>query len=78
MLDLTKRERDVVLPIFNSIFGGNNLTSKLYTNVREKNSLCYVINSYFIKFGSLMIVRAGIDSSNKDKSVELINKWWML
>ncbi len=74
MLDLTKRERDVVLPIFNSIFGGNNLTSKLYTKVREKNSLCYVINSYFIKFGSLMIVRAGIDSINKDKSVKLIDE----
>jgi len=74
MQPLTKRERDVVLPVFNSILGGNNLTSKLYMNVREKNSLCYNIGSYFIKFSSLLIVRAGIDSKNKDKTVKLVNK----
>ena len=43
-------------------------------NVREKNSLCYNIGSYFIKFSSLLIVRAGIDSKNKDKTVKLVNK----
>ncbi len=74
MQPLTKRERDVVLPVFNSILGGNNLTSKLYMNVREKNSLCYNIGSYFIKFSSLLIVRAGINSENKDKTVKLVNK----
>ena len=43
-------------------------------NVREKNSLCYNIGSYFIKFSSLLIVRAGINSENKDKTVKLVNK----
>ena len=74
MVDFTKRERDIVLPIFNSIFGGNELTSKLYLNVREKNSLCYNIVSYFMKFGGVFIVRAGIDEKNKDKCVKLVNK----
>ncbi len=73
MVDFTKRERDIVLPIFNSIFGGNELTSKLYMNVREKNSLCYNIISYFMKFGGIFAVRAGIDESNKDKCVKLVN-----
>ena len=74
LLGLTKRERDIVLPIFNSIFGGNELTSKLYTTVREKNSLCYSIGSYYNKFGELLIVRAGINAGNKDKFKELVNK----
>ena len=74
LLGLTKRERDIVLPIFNSIFGGNELTSKLYTTVREKNSLCYSIGSYYNKFGELLIVRAGINAVNKDKFKELVNK----
>jgi len=74
LVDLTKRERDIVLPIFNSIFGGNELTSKLYTNVREKNSLCYNIGSFMNKFSSLLIIKAGIDEKNKDKCEELVNK----
>jgi len=74
MSSLTKRDRDIVLPIFNTILGGNNLTSKLYMNVREKNSLCYNIGSYFIKFSSILIIRAGINSDNKDKVVKLVNK----
>ena len=74
LLNLTKRERDIVLPIFNSIYGGNELTSKLYTTVREKNSLCYSIGSYYNKLGELLIVRAGINADNKDKFKELVNK----
>ena len=74
LLNLTKREMDIVLPIFNSIFGGNELTSKLYTNVREKNSLCYNINSYYIKFSGLFIVKAGIDENNKNKCIQLVDK----
>ena len=72
--NLNKRERDIVLPIFNYIFGGNDLTSKLYTNVREKNSLCYNIGSYINKYSSLLIVKAGIDEKNKDKCVKLVNQ----
>ena len=72
--NLNKRERDIVLPIFNYIFGGNDLTSKLYTNVREKNSLCYNIGSYINKYSSLLVVKAGIDEKNKDKCVKLVNQ----
>ncbi len=74
MINLTKRERDVVLPLFNSIFGGNELTSKLYMNVREKNSLCYNIVSFMHRFSNLLMIRAGINADNKDKCVKIINK----
>ena len=74
MIDLTKREKEVVLPIFNSIFGSNELTSKLYSNVREKNSLCYNISSYFMKLNGVLVVKAGIDQKNKEKCIKLVDK----
>lgn len=74
LVDFNKRERDIVLPIFNSIFGSNELTSKLYMNVREKNSLCYNIMSFFVKYSGIFMVKAGIDKNNKDKCIKLVNK----
>ena len=42
--DITDRERNVILPLFNRIFGLGS-DSKLFKNVREKKSLAYVIRS---------------------------------
>ena len=72
ILDMTERERNVIIPIFNRIFGlGTN--SKLFKNVREKNSLCYDIRST-ISRSSIMTVQSGIDFKNKDKTVKLIKE----
>ncbi len=72
ILNITKRERYVILPVFNRIFGlGNN--SKLFRNVREKNSLCYDIRSSVFNTESIMTVESGINYSDKDKVIELIN-----
>lgn len=73
ILNITERERNVVLPIFNRILGvGNN--SKLFKNVREKNSLCYDIRSTFLRGESILDVKAGISYENKDRAVELIKE----
>ena len=72
ILNLTDRERNVVLPVFNRIFGvGTN--SKLFKNVREKNSLCYDIRST-VSRSSIMTIQSGIDFKNKEKCIELINQ----
>jgi predicted Zn-dependent peptidase len=53
---------------------GGGIHSKLFQNVREKESLAYYIFSRLEKFKGLMIVSSGIDEKNKDKTVEIILK----
>ena len=71
--DLDEYEIRYVLPIFNEIFGGSP-NSKLFQNVREKNSLAYYINSMVNIFDNLLIVYSGINKNSYDKAVDLIKK----
>lgn len=73
VLNLTKRERNVIFPIFTRIFGGSS-NSRLFKIVREKNSLCYSIRSSYSRTNSLVTVESGISYKNKDKVLDLINK----
>lgn len=61
------------LLILNIILGGT-ADSKLFKEVREKNSLCYTIRSSYCRLDNLMIISAGIDNINYDKVLDLINK----
>ncbi len=71
--DLSKYELRYVLPIFSEILGGGT-SSKLFQNVREKNSLAYYINSMPRIFDNLFVIYAGINKSDFDKTVNLIKK----
>jgi len=68
---LTEYERNYPLVLANLIYGGGT-DSKLFKEVRELNSLCYTIHSYFVKMDNLLVITAGIDKSSFNKSVELI------
>ena len=73
MLNMTDRERNVILPIFTRIFGvGNN--SKLFKNVREDKSFAYDIRANSAREESILFVEAGIDVLNKDKTIECITE----
>lgn len=48
-----------------SVIGGGT-TSKLFTNVREKKSLCYSTGATFHSFEKAMLMYAGIDPKNAD------------
>lgn len=72
--NLTKRERDFTIHLFNIIFGSGGLTSKLYKYLREENSLCYVVSSMYHKYDNLLFVYSGIDKKDKDKCIKLVNK----
>ncbi|MDR7870093.1 MAG: pitrilysin family protein [Tissierellaceae bacterium] len=52
--------------------GGPN--SKLFKNVREKESLAYYISSSIYKYKSLMFVDSGIEFDDFDKTVDLIRE----
>lgn len=70
---LTKYERDYALVLGNLIFGGG-VDSKLFKDVREANSLCYTIRSWFNKLDNMIIIKAGIDKDNYTKAINIITK----
>ena len=64
--DITIRDAGfVAMQLLNHIFGGG-MTSKLFMQIRERQSLCYAIGSGFHGSKGLMTVSAGIDSGMKE------------
>jgi len=61
------------LLLLNEVLGAT-ASSKLFMNVRERESLCYSISSFIYRFKGILMIQAGVDSQNFDKTLELINK----
>lgn len=59
--------------VFNGVFGGYP-HSKLFLNVREKESLAYYASSSLDTFRGTMVVQTGIDSKEVNKVNEIIAK----
>lgn len=73
LCNLTPFEINYVSYIYSSILGGSG-DSKLFNEVREKNSLCYTIFDSFYRINGVMLIYAGIAKENYDKAVSLIKK----
>ena len=63
-------EKNYPLVLGNIILGGG-VDSKLFQQVREKNSLCYTIYSMYSKLDNMMYISAGISNKNYEKTLEL-------
>src|SRR5690606_27633952 len=61
------------LLLANDILGGGP-NSKLFSQVREENSLAYYISSTVLKYKSLMLIDSGIEFENFEQTVDIINK----
>ncbi|MBP2620244.1 insulinase family protein [Streptococcus panodentis] len=61
------------LLVLNGLLGGF-AHSKLFVNVREKESLAYTIASNFDIFSGLLRIYAGIDRSSRTKAISLIHR----
>ena len=72
-LNLNMFERRYVLPLYTSILGSGG-NSRLFQNVREKNSLAYTITAVSKIPNSLIMIYGGIDACNYDKALKLIKK----
>ena len=57
-----------------SIALGQLPTSYLFSEIREKRSLCYSISSQYISFDGLCLVSTGIEKQNVDTVSELIDQ----
>ncbi|MBQ9318593.1 MAG: insulinase family protein [Bacilli bacterium] len=71
--NLSDFELRYVLNVYSYILGGGP-DSKLFKNIREKNSLCYSISSAGLPLCSLLVVTAGINAQNYSKTVSLVKK----
>lgn len=60
------------LLVFNGMFGGY-AHSKLFMNVREKESLCYYCASRLDNYKGLMYVYSGIEIQNYEKALKIID-----
>lgn len=70
---MTDFELRYVLNVYSYILGGGP-DSKLFKNVREKNSLCYHVSSTGNPLTSLLIINAGINKGDFKKTLSLIKK----
>ena len=61
------------LLVFNGLFGGFP-HSKLFMNVREKESLAYYASSHIEPYRGMMLVQAGIEKENKEFVIQMIQE----
>ena len=73
-IDITRVEKDVTLQVFNYLFGSGGLTCKLYKSIREENSLCYSIYSYYLKYDNVLVIEVSLEQENVKKAIDLIKK----
>ncbi|MGX6978861.1 EF-P 5-aminopentanol modification-associated protein YfmF [Vagococcus elongatus] len=66
-------ENYFAMQVFNGLFGGFP-HSKLFVNVREKESMAYYASSSLDTFRGMMTVQTGIDSQNREKVLRLIEE----
>ena len=72
--NLSELEKNITLNCFNYLYGSGGLTSKLYKSIREENSLCYTINSMYLKYDKLLMVQISLDNCNVKKAISLVKK----
>lgn len=70
---MTIKEKLYVSYVYSYILGGGP-DSKLFKNVREKNSLCYNISASIYGVSDLMIIKSGINAKDVNKAIRLIKE----
>lgn len=68
-----QKEGYFALQVFNGLFGGFP-HSKLFMNVREKESMAYYASSSIDTFRGMMTVQTGIDGRNKERVLTLVEE----
>lgn len=59
------------IKVMNAIFGSGTF-SKLFTNVREKMSLCYYCSSRLINNKGIIAVQSGVETENTQKALDAV------
>ena len=72
--DISLYEKNYVANIYNMILGGGSLETKLYSRLRNENSLCYNCTSIYQKFDNLIILHTAISPENEKLAISLMKK----
>lgn len=72
-IDFKETEKYYSLVVGSNVLGGGP-HSKMFINIREKESLCYYIYSAVEKYKGIMFISSGIEFQNYDKTVDLVKK----
>ena len=72
--NLDEQEKNITMNVFNYLYGNGGLTSKLYKSIREENSLCYAINSMYLKYDKLLMIQISLEQNNVKKCISLVKK----
>lgn len=62
-----------IASVYNAILGGG-ANSKLFQNVREKQSLAYTANSGYVRTKNSIFIRCGIEIQNYEKAIKTIKE----
>lgn len=71
--DFKDSDKYYSLIVGSNVLGGGP-HSKMFINIREKESLCYYIYSAVEKYKGIMFISSGIEFQNYNKTVELVKK----
>lgn len=72
-IDSTKEGSRYTASLYNAILGGG-ANSKLFQNVREKESLAYTAGSNYVRQKNSIFIRCGIEIENYDKALQTIKQ----
>src|SRR5699024_202604 len=67
------QENYFAFQVLNGLFGGFP-HSKLFMNIREKESMAYYVSSSLDTFRGMMMVQTGIQTENRDRVLQLISE----
>lgn len=72
LYNLTDFEKNYVANLYNIILGGGSLQTKLSKKLRIDNSLCYNVQSSYLKYDNLVLISTGVDVNGEAKAIKLI------
>lgn len=72
--NLSKYEKHNIMPIYNYIVGSGGLNSKLYNEIREKNSYTYAVDTMFMRYDNIYIIHISLDNKNVEDTIKLVKK----
>lgn len=72
-VNVENQEEKYVALVYNGILGGIP-TSKLFQNVRERESLAYTASSSYLRQKDNIFIKCGIEAKNFEKAKEIIEK----
>ena len=72
LYNLTDFEKNYVANLYNIILGGGSLQTKLSKKLRIDNSLCYNVQSSYLKYDNMILISTGVDVSGEAKAIKLI------